>query len=347
MTTGWISSQGDYIPMFEREFAKWNKVRYGVVTSSCTTALHLAFLALGIADGDEVICPDLTFIAPANMIRLTGATAVIVDVEETSWGLDPQKIKESITDKTKAILVVHAFGHPADMDAILAIARKHDLFVIEDVAEAPGARYKGRLVGSIGDVSCYSFFANKIMTTGEGGIVLTKDPHMDKKMRILRDHGMSRERRYVHTVSGFNYRMTNMQAAVGVAQLEKLTKTLKLRAKQENQYKSLFNNFPKARWRPTADWCKPVHWLSTITLQSEELRDPLLDYMQSQRVDCRQMIYPVHMAEPFINDNDPVNFPVSRSISLCSLHLPSSNSLTMDEQKMIADLVQDWLVKNG
>jgi perosamine synthetase len=347
VTTGWISSQGDYIPMFERDFSKWNKVHFGIVTSSCTTALHLAFVALGITVGDEVICPDLTFIAPANMIRLTGATPILVDVEETSWGIDPQKIKDRITDKTKAILVVHAFGHPADMDPIMAIAKKHDLFVIEDVAEAPGAYYKGTMVGSIGDLSCYSFFANKIMTTGEGGIVLTNDPNLDKKMRILRDHGMSRERRYVHTVSGFNYRMTNMQAAVGVAQLEKLTKTLKLRTKQEIRYKTLFNNNPKASWRPTADWCTPVHWMSTITLQSEELRDPLLGYMQSQGVDCRQMIYPVHLAEPFKNDNDPANFPVSRSISLCSLHLPSSNSLTMDKQKMIADSVQNWLEKNG
>lgn len=347
VTTGWISSQGDFIPMFEREFAKWNNVNYGIVTSNCTTALHLALVALGVAEGDEVICPDLTFIAPANMIRLTGATPILVDVEETSWGIDSEKIKENITANTKAILVVHAFGHPADMDPIMELAKKHNLYVIEDVAEAPGAYYKDSIVGSIGDVSCYSFFANKIMTTGEGGIVLTNDSHLDKKMRVLRDHGMSRERRYVHTVSGFNYRMTNMQAAVGVAQLEKLTKTLKLRTEQENEYKTLFNNNPKARWRPTADWCKTVHWMSTITLQLEELRDPLLDYMHSQGVDCRQMIYPVHMAEPFKNDSDTANFPVSRSISLRSLHLPSSNSLTMVEQKIIADYVQDWLAKNG
>lgn len=345
--TGWISSQGNLIEKFECDFASWNKMQYGVTTSSCTSALHLALVALGVGKGDEVICPDLTFIAPANMICLAGALPVLVDVNAVNWGIDPAKLEEKITIKTKAIIVVHAFGHSADMDPILAIAKKYNLYVIEDVAEAPGAMYKNNMVGTMGDVACYSFFANKIMTTGEGGMVLSNSASIDKQLRIYRDHGMSREKRYVHVVVGFNYRMTNMQAAVGVGQLQHLDQVLIKRNNQENIYKKLFADSEKITWRPKEDWCKTVHWMSTITLQSEELRNPLLEHMQSKEIDCRQMIYPVHMADPYKDNNDTNEFPVSKSISLRSLHLPSSLDLKEDEQIRIADIVRNWIEKNG
>lgn len=166
--SGWISSQGDFILKFETQFAAWHGMPHAVACSNCTTALHLALDVLGIGSGDEVLCPDLTFISPANMIRLTGAKAVLVDVEPGSWGIDPKKMAEKITERTRAVIVVHPFGHSADMDPIMSLARTHGLKVIEDVAEAPGGRYKGRLLGTFGDLSCFSFFANKIMTTGEG-----------------------------------------------------------------------------------------------------------------------------------------------------------------------------------
>jgi len=345
--TGWISSQGDFIGKFENNFSKWNKMKYGVATSNCTTALHLTLVALGIGKNDEVLCPDLSFIAPANMILWAGAKPILVDVDRVNWGIDPSKIEEKITNKTKAIIVVHVFGHSADMDPIIQIAKKYNLKVIEDVAEAPGAKYKDRIVGTMGDASCYSFFANKIMTTGEGGMVVTNSHSLDKQMRIYRDHGMSREKRYVHVVSGFNYRMTNMQAAVGVGQLQKLDQVLLKRSKQEKIYKKLFSGSEKVIWRPKEGWCKTVHWMSTITLQSEDLRDPLLNHMQKNNVDCRQMVYPIHMSEPFKITNDSSNFPVSRSISLRSLHLPSSLDLKEDEQVKIADIVRNWIDKNG
>ncbi len=345
--TGWISSQGRFIEQFENKFSNWNKMQYGVATSSCTSALHLALTALGIGNGDEVICPDLTFIAPANMIKLSGAIPVLVDVDSVNWGIDPNKLIEKITNRTKAIIVVHAFGHAANMDPIITIAKKHNLYVIEDVAEAPGAEYKGQMVGTMGDAACYSFFANKIITTGEGGMVLTNNSSLDKKMRVYRDHGMSRERRYVHTVAGFNYRMTNMQAAIGVAQSQSLDKILSKRLDQEERYKTLFKNNNKITWRPKESWCNTVHWMSTITLECEELRDPLLKHMYSEGIDCRQMIYPVHMAEPYKNSNNPNDFPVSRSISLCSLHLPSSLGLKKVDQIKVADIVQEWLERNG
>jgi perosamine synthetase len=345
--TGWISSQGSFIEQFENDFSKWNKTKHAVATSSCTTALHLVLVALGVSENDEVICPDLTFIAPANMIRWSGAKPVLADVMQTNWGIDPIKLEEKITEKTKAIIVVHTFGHSADMDPILEIAEKHDLYVIEDVAEAPGAKYKGKLVGTIGNAACYSFFANKIMTTGEGGMVITNDTALDKKMRIYRDHGMSREKRYVHTVAGFNYRMTNMQAAIGVGQLKNLDKVLSTRSNQEERYKKLFANNDKVSWRPREGWCDTVHWMSTISLDNKELRDPLLKHMQSKGVDCRQMIFPIHMSEPYKKSNNPDDYVVSRSISLRSLHLPSSLDLKEDEQIQIAEILQEWLERNG
>ena len=345
--TGWVSSQGEFIAEFENQFSEWNSMSYGVATSNCTTALHLALVALGIGSGDEVLCPDLTFIAPVNMVKWAGAKPILVDVEKISWGIDPNKIEEKITKNTKAIIVVHAFGHSADMDPIMQIAQKYNLFVIEDVAEAPGAKYKGKVVGSFGDASCYSFFANKIMTTGEGGIVLTNNTKLDETLRVYRDHGMSREKRYVHIVPGFNYRMTNMQAALGVAQLSRLDNTLLLRDQQEQKYKELFDSNSKIIWRPTEDWCSSVHWLATITLPHRELRDPLLEHMVNHNVDCRKMIFPVHMAEPYEASNTSDDFPVSQTISLSSLHLPSSLSLGDDDQKRITDLIQDWLEKNG
>ncbi len=347
INTGWISSQGKFVEEFEGEFSDWNQMQYGVATSSCTSAIHLALIALGIGKNDEVICPDLTFIAPANMIHWSGAKPVLVDVEPISWCINPLKLEEKISKKTKAIIVVHAFGHSANMDPICAIARKYNLFVIEDVAEAPGAKYSGNMVGTMGHASCYSFFANKIMTTGEGGMVLTNNISLNKQMRIYRDHGMSREKRYVHVVAGFNYRMTNMQAAVGVGQLQYLDKVLSKRKKQEEIYKSLFLNNKKIRWRPKEDWCDMVHWMSTITLDFEELRDPLLHYMYSKGVDCRQMVYPIHTAEPYNKSSDQSEFPVSRSISLRSLHIPSSLALKEYEQKKISDTIQEWLEKNG
>ena len=344
--TGWISSQGAFIQEFENGFASWNGMEHGVATSSCTTALHLALVAMGIGNGDEVLCPDLTFIAPANMIRWAGAIPVLIDIEEPSWAMNPALIEHKITDKTRAIIVVHPFGHAADMDPILEIANRRGLVVIEDVAEAPGAKYKRQVIGTFGAASCFSFFANKIMTTGEGGIVLSRSRDLDKTMRIYRDHGMSREERYVHVASGFNYRMTNMQAAIGVAQLERLDTVIKLRAKQEQRYMKMFNGNPRAVWRPKADWCETVHWMSTITLRNPELRTLLSQHLMKNGIETRQMVYPVHVAEPFSKANDPAEFPISRSVSMRSMHLPSSLDLDESDQQRIGDLVQEWLQCN-
>ena len=341
--TGWISSQGKFIPEFEKSFSAWNKMKYGVACSNCTTALHLALTVLEIGTDDEVLCPDLTFISPANMIKLTGATAVLTDIQEGSWGIDPEKIEEKITQKTKAIIVVHQFGHPADMDPIMEIAKTHNLKVIEDVAEAPGAKYKGRLVGTFGDLSCYSFFANKIITTGEGGLVLTNSSDLQDKLKIYRDHGMSAEKKYVHEVAGFNYRMTNMQAGIGLGQLSRIEEILSRRQQQDLDYKKLFKNIEHLQYRPNLDWSSSVHWLATITLENRNFRDPLIHHLYENGIEARPMIYPVHMAKPFQIENNENEFPIANMVSLASLHLPSSLKITQDQQIQIADTIESWL----
>ena len=225
--TGWVSSAGKFVRLFEKALADFCGCDYAVSTSSGTAALHLALLALEIGEGDEVIVPSLTFIATANAVTYTGARPVFVDSEPETWNIDPNKIEEAITSRTRAIIPVHLYGHPTNMDPVMEIASRHGLAVIEDAAESHGARYKGRMVGSIADAGIFSFYGNKIVTTGEGGMVVTSKAELADRIRILRDHGMSTGKRYWHPKLGYNYRLTNLQAAVGVAQMEKITEILR------------------------------------------------------------------------------------------------------------------------
>ena len=202
--TEWFSARGPFVKRFEDKLSNYIGMKYGISTSNCTVALHLALKALDIGLGDEVICPALTFISPIHMVKLSGAKPVLVDIEEDTWNIDPEKVKESITNKTKAILVIHAFGHSAKMDKILNIAKENNLYVIEDVAEALGATFEDKNLGSMGHVSCFSFFANKIITSGEGGMALTNDVGLYEKMSSLREYGRNKEKRYLYDDIGFN-----------------------------------------------------------------------------------------------------------------------------------------------
>ena len=218
--SGWISSLGQYVGRFERDFATFCEARHAVATSNGTTALHLCLATLEIGPGDEVLVPDLTFVSTANVVRYTGATPVLVDSEPRTWGMDPADARRKITPRTRAIIPVHLYGHPVDMDPLLALAAEHGLDIVEDAAEAHGARYKGQRVGALGRIGAFSFYGNKIITTGEGGMVVTNDPKLAERAAFLRDHAMDPRRRYYHPEIGFNYRMTNIQAAIGCAQLE-------------------------------------------------------------------------------------------------------------------------------
>ncbi len=228
--SGWISSIGAEIGEFEARFAALCARRFGVATSNGTTALHLALAALGIGPGDEVIVPALTFVATANAVHYTGATPVFADADPVTWNVDPAAVAKSVTRRTRAILAVHLYGQPADMRALASTARRAGAVLVEDAAEAHGARYHGRPVGSLGAVACFSFYGNKMVTTGEGGMVLTSDAKLAARLRLLRDHAMSPKRRYYHTEIGFNYRMTTLQAALGLAQLDRFEEICRAQA---------------------------------------------------------------------------------------------------------------------
>jgi len=324
--SGWISSKGEFIEKFEKKFAKYCGVKYGIATSSGTTALHLALTALGIKKGDEVIVPDLTFIATANAVTYCGARPVFVDSHPEYWCIDPEKIKEKITPRTKAIIPVHLYGHPCDMDTIMDIAKKYGLFVIEDAAEAHGAEYKGRKVGSFGDISCFSFYGNKIITTGEGGMCLTNNEKLAEKMRILRDHGMNPNRRYWHDVIGFNYRMTNMQAAVGVAQLQKINKFIEKKRQIAMWYEEGLKELAEKgliTLHPQMKWANCVYWIYSILIEDKfgMKRDELMKKLEKNGIETRPFFYPMHTMPPYFNKE---RFPVAEEISKRGINLPSS-----------------------
>jgi len=336
--SGWISSKGKFIQEFEEKFAHYCGVKYGVATSNGTTALHLALTALGIGAGDEVIVPTLTFVATANTVRYTGAKPRFVDSHPDYWCIDPEKIEEVITSKTKALIPVHLYGHPCDMKPIMAIASRHSLYVIEDAAEAHGAEYKGRKVGSFGDIACFSFYGNKILTTGEGGMCLTNEERLAEKMRILRDHGMSPQRRYWHDIIGFNYRMTNMQAAVGVAQSSKLDEFVKRKRQIAELYNSLLADAKGVSLPPEMPWAKNVYWMYSILIQDDFgiERDELMQRLEQRGVETRPLFYPLHIMPPHKTRG---RFPIAEELSEKGVSLPSSVNLTQEEIEYVADIV--------
>jgi perosamine synthetase len=276
--SGWVSSLGEYINKFEDEFAKFVGTKYALTVSNGTVGLHLALVSLGIKEGDEVIVPDLTFIATANAVKYTGAKPVFADIDKETWCISPDDIKKKITSKTKAIIPVHLYGHPVDMDPILKIAKEYNLYVIEDCAESHGAEYKGKKVGSIGHCGVFSFYGNKIITTGEGGMITTNDEKIYEKARYLRDHAMSKEKRYWHTEIGYNYRLTNIQAALGLAQLERIDEIIQKKKEIFNWYQEGLKGLENIKLNPEKEWAKNVYWMVCLVNENfdEEKRENLL-----------------------------------------------------------------------
>jgi perosamine synthetase len=280
--------------------------------------------ALGVGKGDEVIVPTLTFIATANVVTFTGAKPVFVDSHPDYWCMDPNKIEESITPRTKGIIPVHLYGHPCDMDLINAIARSHKLWVVEDAAEAHGAEYKGRRVGAFSDIACFSFYGNKIITTGEGGMCLTDSEELAAKLQILRDHGQNPNRRYWHDIIGFNYRMTNLQAAVGVAQVKKIDTLIERKRQLAKWYaEALEALHRKAGLTLPSEmpWAKNVYWMYSILL-SEKFgltRDEVAAKLGERGIETRPLFYPLHIMPPYQNCG---TFPISEDLSRKGLTLP-------------------------
>jgi len=321
----WISSKGRYIRDFETAFCARVGATHGVSVCNGTVALHLAMVALGIGPGDEIILPTLTYIASANAVTYTGATPVFVDSLPATWQMDPEDVARKITPRTKAIMAVHLYGHPCDMDAIAALARRHRLFVIEDCAQAIGTVYKNRHAGTFGDVATFSFFGNKTITTGEGGMVLTSDRTIIERARHFRGQGLAAHREYWHDVIGFNYRMTNLCAALGLAQLERADQFLARKRQLAQQYRAGLRGAPVSVHAESPD---TVHsyWMVTILADDPADREPLRSHLRGLGIETRPVFYPVHTM-PMYSNRFQRN-PVAEDLAWRGINLPSFPGLT-------------------
>jgi perosamine synthetase len=336
---GWISSKGRFVQEFEEGFSDYLDVKYGVATSNGTVALHLALETLGISAGDEVIVPTLTFIATANSVKYTGAKPIFVDSHPNYWCIDPEEIEQHISSRTKAIIPVHLYGHPSEMDKIMDIAKAHELFVIEDSAEAHGAEYKKKKVGSFGDIACFSFYGNKIITTGEGGICVTNNKKLVQKMRILRDHGEDPNKKYWYNMVGFNYRMTNLQAAIGVAQLEKLDEFIKKKRKIAKLYNELLKNVKGISLPPEEPWAKNIYWMYSVLIGDDYslTRDELIEEFGQKNIETRPFFKPIHTMPPYKSRE---NQQVAEELSKKGINLPSFVELEKAEIERIAQIIR-------
>jgi perosamine synthetase len=346
VTSGWISSLGEYILEFEKKFATYCERSHGVATANGTVALHLALVALEIGPGDEVIIPNFTFIATANAVAYTGAKVILVDVEPDTWNIDPQKIEAKITSRTKAIIPVPIYGHPCDMDPILEIAKKHKLYVIEDAAEAHGALYNNKKVGSFGDISCFSFYANKTITSGEGGMCLTNDEHINQRLLLLRDHAMDKKKRYWHDQMGFNYRMTNLQAAVGVAQLERIENFVAIKRSNAALYKKLLTEEVgnKVILPVEKPYAVSTFWMFSVLINNEAVtrtREEIMDALKAKGVDSRPFFYPLSDLPPYRRDSN--DLVVSKDIASRGINLPSATTLTKEQIEYVVNALKEVL----
>jgi perosamine synthetase len=344
----WISSIGRFIGLFEESVASFCGVRHAVACSSGTTALHLALLACGIGPGDEVIVPAVTYVAAANAVRYCGARPVFVDVEKDTGNLDPGLIEPAITERTRAILVVHLYGHPADMDPILQLARRLKLHVIEDGAEALGAEYFGRRVGSMGDVAIFSFFGNKTVTTGEGGMVVTSSETIAEKARLLRGQGMDPQRRYWFPVVGYNYRMTNIEAAIGLAQMEGVEARLEERRRLAGWYRQYLGRLSEVVDLPVERAeVRHSYWLYTIHLRETAnlSRDELAVALSQAGIETRPVFYPMHWLPPY---KEPAGrYPVAESFSIRGLSLPTHSLVSEEDVAYIADQIEAFCLRGA
>ncbi len=320
----WISSIGVYIGRFEAAFAELCGVRHALACSNGTTALHLALLGAGIGPGDEVLVPSLTYIASANAVRYCGAEPVFVDSERDSWNLDPADVRRKIGPRTKAILPVHLYGKPAAMAEIVALASEQGLMIVEDAAEAVGARLDGRAIGSFGKIATWSFFGNKILTCGEGGMVTTDDDELARHMRQLKGQGQDPGRRYWFPIVGYNYRMTNIQAALGLAQLEKLDQHLAARDEIASWYAEGLAERADLAWPQTATGERPVCWLWSLVLTGHVLgaRDRAMAALAAVGIETRPFFFPCHTLPPYRTERDS-DCPNAEWLGARGLSLPT------------------------
>lgn len=343
--SSWISSTGSYVRRFEEDFAGLCGTRTAIGVCNGTVALHLTLLALDVRPGDEVLVPSLTYIATANAVRYMGAEPVFIDVDPNTWCIDPGLLEASITRRTKGIIAVHLYGHPADMDAINHIAAVHGLWVVEDAAEAHLARYKGRPTGSLAPMATFSFYGNKIISSGEGGAITLSDPHLELRTRTLRGQGVDPDRRYFFPVTGYNFRLTNLACAVLCAQLERQEQMLSRRRAIFARYRELLSGVPGLGFQPVATWADPAPWLFCITVDTKQYgrtRDELMALLAEGGIETRPFFIALHRLPPFREQSRLRNeeLPVTDRLSATGINLPTYVGLTDAEIEKIAAVIK-------
>jgi perosamine synthetase len=339
LDTSWISSRGRFVGEFESRFAERIGIEHAASVCNGTVAIHLALLALGIGPGDEVIVPTLTYIASANAIAYTGATPVFVDSLPGTWQIDPADVRRHITPRTRAIMPVHLYGHPCEMDQLMAIAREHRLFVVEDCAEAFGTRYKGRHVGTFGDISTFSFFGNKTITTGEGGMVVTGDKTLIERARHFKGQGLANHREYWHDVIGYNYRMTNIAAAIGLAQLERASEFIERKRAIAARYNELLQDVPVEMHGESAG-ALHSYWMVSMLVERPSDRDPLRAAMADAGIETRPVFYPVHTMPMYARSYR--KHAVAEDIAWRGINLPSWPGLSDEQLVRVAASVREF-----
>lgn len=350
VSTGWISSSGKYVNEFEKQFAAYSDCQYGIAVCNGTIALHLALVALGIGKDDEVIVPTFTMIASAYAICYTGAKPVFVDADKDSWNIDVKKIEEKITPRTKAIMPVHIFGKMCDMDAIKALAEKYNLYIIEDAAEAHGAMYHGKKAGSFSDIAAFSFFANKNITTGEGGMVITNNKEVYDCARYFKNvcFPLDGPRNYQHDDIGFNYRMSNVVAAIGLAQVEKADDYKAMRIRNHQLYKKYLADVPGIIFQSEpAEGCEDVCWMNTIVVDPAKYghhKDELIAHLKENEIDTRLLFTGMHKQKAMVDYGCDCSgeYPVCEWLTENGFYLPSASSLTKEQIQFICKVIADY-----
>jgi perosamine synthetase len=335
----WISSKGEFVGEFEYRFAEYTGIRHAATVCNGTTALHLALVALGIGPDDEIIVPTLTYIASVNSITYTGATPVFVDSLEATWQMDPEDVRRKITTKTRAIMVVHLYGHPCDMDLIKSIAKEYGLFIIEDCAEAFGSLYKGKHVGCFGDIATYSFFGNKTITSGEGGMLVTNDETLFDRAVHFKGQGLAKHREYWHDVVGYNYRMTNICAAIALAQLEQADIFIAKKRQIADWYKEGVQGLPVVVHGETSD-VRHSYWMVSILVERAEQRDPLREALTSAGIETRPLFYPIHTMPMYASKFQ--RHSVAENLGWRGINLPSWPGLTKEQVSMICHEIRTY-----
>ena len=358
LDTNWVSSVGAFVERFERELAGYVGTKYAVATCNGTAALHIALLVAGVQPDDEVLVSTLTFISPANAVRYVGAWPVFIDAEPDYWQMDPQKVVDFLEEecrwrdgalynkttgrRVKTILPVHILGHPVDMDPILEIARKYNLVVIEDATESLGAKYKGRMVGTLGDIACFSFNGNKIITTGGGGIIVTDSEAWARRAKYLTTQAKDNPLEYIHNEIGYNYRLTNIQAAMGVAQLERLDDHVATKRRIAKYYKDHLANVLGIEPPQEAEWAFSIYWLYTVLVDAEEYgigSRELLHSLRSEGIQTRPFWHPIHSLAPYAGCQ-AYQVSVADDLYRRALSLPCSVGLTDQEQERVIELLK-------